>query len=236
MTHTTYFTNFFVPLCAALNDDEFLAFAETTLTNLRRDAVTHAADLAYLEPLVASLGAAHQQRGPQGKSSTTATLRQIVKNFLAWAKLTNTTRVFPAFPNPDQPERLAIFPGGMTALYQANQTNILPRAKYYLDQISQHYGAQTKVTAAEAQAQYDTLEEALTGHRTHAAAVKEGSAAVDDQELAVCGGLYRAYAGLLHQHWDQPTRAYAYFPFPNSTGTAPDANLPSLPTPPHPAT
>ncbi|MDQ2771082.1 MAG: hypothetical protein M3Y54_11345 [Bacteroidota bacterium] len=234
MTHHTYFTNFFVPLCAALNDDEFLAFADTTLANLAHAAAAPD-DVAYLTPLVEQLRAAHQQRGPQGKSATAATLRTAVKNFLAWAKLTNTTKVFPAFPDRAQAERLAIFPGGMDALYRADQTNVLKRAKYYLDKISATYGAQTKVTATEAQAQYDALETALTSRTTAHADQRQASAAVDTEELNVCTGLYRAYAGLLHQHFDHPERAYALFPFPQSQGIPADANLPKLPAPPHPA-
>ena len=135
MTHKTYFQNFFVTLCAALSDDDFLAFADTTLANLQRDPGAHADDVALLQPLVAQLRAAHQQRGPQGRLATAATLRETVKNFLAWAQLTNTTKVFPAFPNRNQPERLAIFPGGMDALYQADHGNLLARARHYLERI-----------------------------------------------------------------------------------------------------
>jgi hypothetical protein len=224
MTHKTYFQNFFVPLCAALSDDEFLAFAETALANLQRDAA-HAADAAYLAPLVENLRAAHAQRGEQGKSATAATLRTAVKNFLAWAKLTNTTKVFPAFPDRNQAERLAIFPGGMEALYRADQSNLLKRAKYYLDKISTTYGPQTKVAPAEAAAQYQTLEDALRDRTTDHATRQEGSAAVDAEELKVCLGLYRTYAGLLHAHFDHPEAAYSYFPFPNTA----DGNLPALP-------
>jgi hypothetical protein len=234
MTHKTYFQNFFVALCAALSDDEFLAFADAVLANLRRDAAS-ADDAAYLAPLVEHLRQAHEQRGPQGKSATAATLRTAVKNFLAWAKLTNTTKVFPAFPNAAQAERIDIFPGGMDALYRAAQTNILPRAKYYLDKIGTTYGAQTKVDAKEVAAQYKQLEDALSGRTTDHTTRQEGSAAVDVEELKVCVGLYRAYAGLLHRHFEQPEVAYATFPFPNTQGTHADANLPSLPEPPHPA-
>ena len=234
MTHKTYFQNFFVALCAAQSDDEFLAFADTVLANLQRDAAAHADDVAYLAPLVARLHTAHAQRGPQGQSATAATLRTAVKNFLAWAKLTNTTKVFPAFPNELQAERIAIFPGGMSALYQANQTNILGRAKYYLDQIGTTYGTQTKVTPTEAAAEYKKLEDALTGRTTDHATRQEGSAAVDAEELKVCVGLYRAYTGLLHAHFEHPEVAYTFFPFPQTTGTVTDGNLPSLPKPPHP--
>ena len=235
MTHKTYFHNFFVPLCAALSDDEFLAFADTALANLRRDAAAHADDVAYLTPLVEKLRAAHEQRGPQGQSATAATLRTAVKNFLAWAQLTNTTKVFPAFPNREQTERINIFPGGMDALYQADYTNILGRAKYYLDKIGTTYGTLTKVTPTEAAAEYKKLEDALTGRTTDHATRQEGSAAVDTEELNVCGGLYRAYTGLLHAHFEHPEQAYAYFPFPNTQGTPADGNLPSLPGAPHPA-
>jgi hypothetical protein len=235
MTHKTYFQNFFVALCAALSDDEFLAFADTVLANLGRDAAAHADDTAFLQPLVDKLRAAHEQRGPLGKSVTAATLGQAVKKFLAWAKLTNTTKVFPAFPDSAQKERIDIFPGGMTALYQANQSNILKRAKYYTDKVSTTYGPQTLVDAKVAATEYKELEEALTGRTIDHATRQEGSAAVDAEELKVCGGLYRAYTGLLHEHFENPEVAYAFFPFPNSTGTAADANLPSLPPAPHPA-
>ncbi|WP_210513649.1 hypothetical protein [Hymenobacter terricola] len=235
MTHKTYFQNFFITLCAALSDDEFLAFADTVRANLERDPAAHADDLAFLTPLIEKLRAAHQQRGPQGLSATAATLRTAVKNFLAWAKLTNTTKVFPAFPDRAQAERIDIFPGGMDALYHANQANILGRAKYYLDRIGTTYGSQTKVTPAEAATEYKKLEDALTGRTTTHATQKEGSAAVDAEELNVCTGLYRAYAGLLHEHFENPELAYSFFPFPQSTGTPADGNLPKLPVAPHPA-
>jgi hypothetical protein len=235
MTHKTYFQNFFIALCAALGDDEFLAFADTVLANLGRDAAAHADDLAYLTPLVEHLRAAHGQRGEQGKSATAAALRVAVKNFLSWAKLTNTTKVFPAFPDRNQAERLDIFPGGMDALYQADYTNVLKRAKYYLDRISTTYGSQTKVTPAEAALEYKKLDKALTGRTTDHATRQEGSAAVDAEELKVCLGLYRAYTGLLHEHFESPGVAYTFFPFPNSQGAAADGNLPAVPTPAHPA-
>ena len=235
MTHKTYFQNFFVALCAAQSDDEFLAFADAVLANLQRGTDTASPDAAYLAPLVAKLRTAHEQRGPQGLSATAATLRGAVKSFLAWAQLTNTTKVFPAFPNREQVERIAIFPGGMDALYHADQTSILGRAKYYLDRISTTYGPQTKVTPAEAAEQLKKLTDALTTRTTDHATRKEGSAAVDAEELSVCLGLYRAYAGLLHEHFEHPEQAYAYFPFPATTGTPADANLPSVPAAAHPA-
>ena len=230
MTHKTYFHNFFVPLCAALSDDEFLAFAEATLANLQRVAKGYQPEIDYLAPRIEQLRAAHGQRGEQGKSATAATLRTAVKNFLAWAKLTNTTKVFPAFPDRNQTERLDIFPGGMESLYRADQSNILKRAKYYLDKIGTTYGPQTKVEAKEAAAQYQLLEQALTGRTTDHAIRQEGSAAVDAEELKVCVGLYRAYAGLLHEYFENPEMAYSFFPFPNTAGKPDDGNLPALPS------
>ena len=160
-------------------------------------------------------------------------LRDAVRAFLAWAQNTNVTKVFPAFPDRKQAERIDIFPGGMDALYRANQTNILSRAKYYLDRISVTYGAQTGITPAAAKAEYDKLETALTGRTTDTSAHRLASAAVDEHELNVCFGLYRAYAGLQHRFFEQPEKGYAYFPFPQSTGTAADGNLSNLPKP-HP--
>lgn len=158
-----------------------------------------------------------------------------MKEFLAWARLTNTTKVFPAFPDRAQAERVAIFPSGMDAFYQATQANILERARYYVEKISVTYGAQTQVPAADAQARYQALEAALTGRRTDATAHKEGSAAVDAEELEVCAGLYFVYGGLVRQHHRTPALAYAYFPFPQATGTPADDNLPDLPPAPSPS-
>ena len=59
MTNRMYFVNFFVALCAAMSDDEFLAFAEAALANVKHDPATDAADLAYLEPLVGALRAVY---------------------------------------------------------------------------------------------------------------------------------------------------------------------------------
>lgn len=234
MTHKTYFYNFFVALAAALSDDEFLAFADAVLANLKQEAAAYAAEIAYLEPQVEKLRAAHQARGVAGRSASVTDLRGAVRAFLQWAKLTNTTKIFPAFPDRKQKERVDIFPGGMDALYRADQTNILKRATYYLDKISVTYAGQTGVTPAQAKAQYDLLEEALT-NRTTAVADKRGhSAAIDEQEAVVCVGLYRAYTRLLNAYFEQPEQAYAYFPFPKTTGQPEDANLPSTPKA-HPA-
>ena len=126
-----------------------------------------------------------------------------------------------------------IFPGGMDALYRADQANILSRAQYYLDKISKTYGTQTGITPALAAAQHQKLTDALHGRTTAVADKRGGSVAVDTEEQVVCGGLYRAYAGLLHQHYEHPEAAYAFFPFPQSTGTPADGNLASLPKP-HP--
>ena len=228
MTNKTYFSNFFVPLCASFSDDEFLAFAEAVAANLKKDPKANADDLVFLEAQVEQLRATHTKRGVGGKSASVATLQGAVRNFLQWAKLTNIQKVFPAFPDRKQAERIAIFPGGMDALYRADQTNMLSRAKYYLDKISGTYGGKTGITPADAAAQYKMLEDALAGRTTDAADKRGGSAAVDAEELLVCGGLYRAYGGLLHQHYQQPELAYSYFPFPNSTGTVADGNLASL--------
>ncbi|GAB3576028.1 hypothetical protein [Hymenobacter daeguensis] len=65
------------------------------------------------------------------------------------------------------------------------------------------------------------------GRTTDHATRQEGSAAVDAEELKVCLGLYRTYTGLLHEHFENPE--LAYFPFPNTTGTPADGNLPSQP-------
>jgi hypothetical protein len=184
--------------------------------------------VAALSAPVARLRAAHAQRGVGGKSASAATLRTAVRDFLAWVKLTNVQKVFPAFPDRNQAERIDIFPRGMDALYRADQTNILARAKYYLDKISGPCGAKTGITATEAAAQYHPLEATLAGRTTAPADKRGGAVAVDADEAATCKALYRAYAGLLHRHYAQPERAYAYFPFPASTGTAADANLSSL--------
>ncbi|MDO7873523.1 hypothetical protein Q5H93_02180 [Hymenobacter sp. ASUV-10] len=234
MTNKTYFVNFFVPLCASLSDDAFLAFAEAALANLQNDPEADAEDVKALAETVARLRAAHTQRGQGGKVAAAATLQQAVRSFLQWAQLTNVQKVFPAFPDRQQAERIDIFPGGMAALYQANQKNILGRAKYYLDKISQTYGGKTGITPEVAAAQYKTLENALTGRTTHSSEVRSGAAAVDAEEEVVCGALYRAYAGLLHRHYATPELAYAYFAFPQSTGTPADGNLPNLPKT-HPA-
>lgn len=234
MTHKTYFYNFFVALAAALSDDEFLAFSDAVLANLKREAAKYATEIAYLEPKVEALRAAHQTRGLEGKSATVTDLRGVVRAFLQWVKRTNTVHVFPAFPDRKQKERIDIFPGGMDALYRADQTNILKRAKYYLDKISGTYGAQTNVTPAEAQAQYAAIEAALTRRTTAVADKRSLSLAVDEQEAIVCVGLYRAYTRLLNEYFEQPLEAYTYFPFPQSTGQPEDANLPSLPKD-HPA-
>ena len=234
MTHKTYFYNFFGALAAATSDDEFLAFATATLANLQREAATYAPEIAYLEPQVAQLRATHQARGVVGKSATATDLRGAVRAFLAWAKLTNTTKVFPAFPDRKQRERIDIFPGGMDTLYRADHANLLKRAQYYLHKISGPYGAQTGVTPAQAAEQYAALETALTNRTTDAATTRGHSAAIDEQEEVVCLGLYRAYARLLNVYFEHPAQAYTYFPFPHTTGQPEDANLPSLPKA-HPA-
>jgi hypothetical protein len=229
MTHKTYFQNFFLALAAALSDDAFLAFAVTTLANLDADgSFPEVADA--LRALLAELKKQHQARGVVGgKVASSATFQQAVRKFLKWVQLTNTTKVFPAFPDRNQAERLTILPGGMDYLYQADNDNVVERSTYYLDKISKVYGAQTKVTAAEAAAQLQLLTETQTGNTTTKANTQKASAAIDTQELAVAGCLYRAYTALLAKHWEAPLQAYAFFPFPNITGAAEDDNLPELP-------
>ncbi len=235
MTNQTYFINFFDALAASLSDDEFLAFAEASLANLKREAATYAKEIALLEPLVQELRARHTQQGERGKSATVASLKKVVREFLQYAKLTNTTKVFPAFPDRAQPERVDIFPGGMDALYRADQTNILTRATYYLDKITATYGGQTKVPVSEATDWKARIKNAVEGRTTDASSQRQASAAIDEQEIRVCDGLYFAYAGIQQQHYLQPEAGHAYFPFPQSTGKPEvDDNLASLPTP-HPA-
>ncbi|MDO7875090.1 hypothetical protein Q5H93_10140 [Hymenobacter sp. ASUV-10] len=230
MTHKTYFQNFFEALAASLSDDEFLAFATTVLANLDTDGgFPEEAD--FLRAQVAELNKQHQARGVvRGKVASSAALQQAVRLFLKWAQLTNTTRVFPAFPDRNQKERLDILPGGMDYLYQADNDNVVERATYYLTKISNDYGDQTKVTLKEAADQLKLLTDARTSNDTTKAGTKKAAAAIDVQELVVCQGLYRAYSALLARHWAEPMQAYALFPFPNTTGGPEDGNLPELPT------
>jgi hypothetical protein len=229
MTHKMYFQNFMMALAASLSDDEFLAFATTTLANLDADGnYPEAAD--FLRPQVAELRKQHQARGVVGgKVAASATFQQAVRNFLKWAQLTNTTKVFPAFPDRNQKERIDIFPGGMDYLYRADNDNVVERVTYYLTHISDTYGKQTKVTPAEAAAQLKLLTDAQTGNTTTKSNTQKAAAAIDTQELVVAGGLYRAYATALAAHWAEPLLAYALFPFPNTTGGPDDDNLPELP-------
>lgn len=230
MTNKTYFINFFDALAASQSDDEFLAFAEASLANLKREAAVYAAEIVLLEPLVQELRARHTQQGERGKSATAASLKKVVREFLQYVKLTNTTKVFPAFPDRTQTERIDIFPGGMDNLYQADNTNILSRATYYLDKITGLYGAQTGVPASDATTWKKKIKDAIEGRTTDASGQRQVSAAIDEQEMKVCDGLYFAYTGVQRQHYLQPEAGHAYFPFPNSTGDATkDDNLASLP-------
>lgn len=232
MTNTSFFNNFFFALAASLSDDEFLAFAEATLANLQRESTTYAAEIALLEPLVRELRSRHAERGERGKSATAANLRTVVRAFLQYVKLTNTKKVFPAFPDRNQKERIDILPGGMDPLYQADNTNILTRASYYLDKVSGTYGAQTGVPVAEAAEWKQKIKDALEGRTTESSDKRKASAAIDEQEQRVCEGLYFAYTGIQRQHYLNPVKGHAYFPFPQSTGKPEvDDNLASLPAP-----
>lgn len=235
MTNTSFFYNFFFALAASLSDDEFLAFAEAALANLKKESASYAAEIALLEPLVLELRKRHGQRGERGKSAQAANLKSVVKAFLAYAKLTNTTKVFPAFPDRNQTERIDILPGGMDALYRADQTNILARANYYLDKISVTYGAKTGVAKQEAEGWKTRIKDAVDGRTTETGDQRKASAAIDEQELRVCEGLYFAFTGIQRQHYLNPVQGYAFFPFPQSTGKPEeDDNLASLPIE-HPA-
>lgn len=230
MTNKTYFINFFDALAASQSDDEFLAFAEASLANLQREASAYAEEIALLEPLVQELRKRHDQQGERGKSATVASLKKVVREFLQYARLTNTTKVFPAFPDRAQTERVAIFPGGMDALYQADNTNILSRATYYLDKITDTYGGQTKVPVSEATDWKQRIKDAVEGRTVETGDQRKASAAIDEQEVHVCDGLYFAYTGVQRQHYLQPEAGHAYFPFPESTGDpSKDDNLASLP-------
>ena len=232
MTHKMFFQNFFEALAASVSDDAYLAFAVTVLANLDADG-GYPAEADFLRAQVAELKKQHQARGVVGgKVASSAVFQKAVRNFLAWAKLTNTTKVFPAFPDRNQSERIDILPGGMDYLYQADNSNVVERATYYLTKISKNYGPQTKVTPAEAAAQLKLLADANTGNTTTKTGTKKASAAIDSQELVVADGLYRAYTAALARHWEAPMQAYALFPFPNTTGGPEDGNLPSLPTTP----
>ena len=121
-------------------------------------------------------------------------------------------------------------PGGMDALYQADNTNILSRATYYLDKIATTYGTQTKVPALDATNWKKKIKDAVEGRTVETGDQRKASAAIDEQEIHVCDGLYFAYTGVQRKHYLQPEAGHAYFPFPESTGKPEvDDNLPSLP-------
>lgn len=229
MQYRSYFRNFFVPLAASLSDDAFLSFVRQTYENLKADPA-RAAEAALLEPLYQAQRAARQAAGTGGRSGKVATLGQTIREFYAWVRLTNATTVFAKFPLPTQEERLRILPKGVSGIYQADHSELLAEATTYVAGLKLYKDSLGAEAGQQGEAWLTKLEQALAHRGTEVKDRQAASTALDAAEAKTCIGLFRIFGRLLDAYADQPALAYAFFPFPDSAGEAPDPQA-AQPTP-----
>lgn len=229
MQYQSYYRNHFVALDASLSDDDYLTFVRQTHANLLADSA-RAAEAALLKPALDAQTAARQAAGTGGKSGTAATLKQTIRDFYGWARLLNITTVFPKFPNPKQEERLKILPKGASGLYDADHSELLAEATTYVNGLKKYSATLGAAAGTEGDTWLAKLNTALGGRGTEVKDLQSASTDLEKAEDASSRVLFRIHGRLLDAYAEDPMKAYAFFPYPDSEGTQPTKPAPGNPT------
>ncbi len=229
MQYQSYYRNHFVALDASLSDDDYLSFVRQTHANLLADPA-RAAEAALLKPALDAQTAARQAAGTGGKSGTSATLKQTIRDFYGWVRLLNITTVFPKFPNPKQEERLTLLPKGASGLYDADHSELLAEATTYVDGLRKYNATLGDPAVQQGDVWLGKLTDALGGRGTEVKDLQSASADLEKAEDESSRVLFRIHGRLLDAYAEDPMRAYAFFPYPDSEGRQPAKPAPGTPT------
>ncbi|MBC7448341.1 MAG: hypothetical protein H7330_09805 [Hymenobacteraceae bacterium] len=227
MQYQSYYRNHFLALDASLSDDDFMTFVRQTYLNLLADPA-RAAEAALLKPALDAQEAARQAAGAGGRSGKSATLKQTIREFNQWVRLTNATTVFAKYPLPTMADRIEILPKGATGLYQADHSELLAEATTYVNGLKRFKATLGDDAGEQGDVWLAKLANALGGRGVE---VKDTQMASTDLEIAEDESsrvLFRIHGRLIDAYAEDPMKAYAFFPYPDSEGTEATTPLPGL--------
>ena len=204
------FENFFLNL--RLNRADFGAMAGYTLKALQQDAqaARYAPLSAELQAALTAYEANHAGQLSGETQGTTLTLAQALRDFRAYVKRVERKYVTPTY-DEGSADIKAIFPDGRSGLSKSNQAQVLPRFTAFLASLDQRPEAFPAKVRDEGTALHKTLSTALSQAAGDEATADTLRDDLHDGREATARQLFRIYATLLAEHYEQPKRVAAYF-------------------------
>lgn len=204
------FENFFLNL--RLNRAEFGEMAAHTLKALQQDAqaARYAPLAADLQAAITDYEATHAGQLSGEAQGTTLTLAQALRDFRDYVKRVDRKYVTPNY-DEGSADIKAIFPDGRSGLSKSNQAQVLPRFTAFLASLGQRPDVFPAALRNEGAAVHKALTTALAqaaGDQATADTLRDD---LHDGRQATARQLFRTYATLLAEHYEQPKRIGAYF-------------------------
>lgn len=204
------FENFFLNL--RLNRDDFGEMAAYTLQALQQDAqaARYAPLITDLETALTAYRATHAGQLSGEGLATTLTVAQALQDFRAYVKRVERKYVTPSY-DEGSTDIKAIFPDGRSALSKSNQAQVLPRFTAFLTSLDQRPDAFPTALRNEGAAVHKALSQVLSQAAGDDATADTLRDDLHDGRQATARQLFRIYATLLAEHYEQPKRVAAYF-------------------------
>jgi hypothetical protein len=204
------FANFFLNL--RLNRAEFGDMAAFTLQALQQHApaARYAPLVADLEAALTAYRSTHAGQLSGEARGTTLTVAQALNDFRAYLKRVERQHVTPTY-DEGSADLKAIFPTGRSGLSKSNQAVVLDRFTAFLQALDQRPDAFPVKVRDEGRTAHAALAQALARAAGHEASADTLRDDLHDGREATARQLFRAYATLLLEHYEQPQRVAAYF-------------------------
>lgn len=225
------FLNFFTNL--RLNRAEFADMAAFTLTALRANP-KYKALADELEQAIGDYRTTHAGQLSGESQGATITLAQAMADFKAWVKKVERKYIIPTYDD-NSADYKALLPNGRSALTGSSQTKVEDAFTAFLDAMEDRPIAFPAALLLEARNPADpnattilsNLRKALKS--TDKAKKDSGDRKVDlhDGRLATCVLLFKAYATLLLEYFENPKKVAPFFDLSKAeTGGGKAAKLP----------
>lgn len=208
--YSARFENFFLNL--RLNRAEFAEMAAFTLNALRTSAnAKQYQDLIDL--LEAALKAYRKLHGEQlsgERQEATLTLGQARADLKAYAKRVERKHAAPAY-DEGSPDWVALSPQGRAALTRGPQDKVLDQFAPFLDALDARADVFPDKVRAEGRQALKNYQTALGQAATADHSADTRRLDLHDGREATCTALFRAYAALLLEHFEDPKKVSAFF-------------------------
>lgn len=204
------FANFFLNL--RLNRAQFGDMAGFTLQALRQspDAARYDELIGALDAALTTYAAAHTgQLSGEGQGAT-ITVAQALLDFKSYVKRVERKHVIPNYED-DSADVKAIFPQGRSGLTGSSQALVLDAFGAFLLTLDARPTAFPATIRTEGQQVYQHLKAALELADGTKSANSTQRTDLHDGREATARQLFRAYAQLLLNHYEQPQRVAAFF-------------------------